>query len=291
MSTTLEIVINALVLGCTYALVGVGFVVIFRATQVISFAQGVFMMIGALVFAGLAQADWPTWAGMAVGVVAMAVLSALTYQLVFGRLVGLEPFVVAIGTVGLGTMFESIGLMIWGPQTIHLPQLFSIKLYHVYGSVGINAVDILTLCLTAAGFLVVGGGLYFTPTGLKMRAVANDTSLAAYHGLSVSRLSAGAWAIGGGTAALAGIIFLLGTQSDPATINSLGLLALPAILLGGFDSIIGCLVGGIIIALVQTITVQYVGGNYQDVVGYLVLLLLLSFRPQGIFGRVDARRL
>lgn len=291
MSTAIEIIINALTLGCTYALVGVGFVVIFRATKVISFAQGVFMMIGALLFAGFARADWPTWLGMLVAIVAMAALSALTYQVVFGQLAGLEPFVVAIGTVGLGTLFEAIGLMIWGPSTISLPQLFSIKLYHVYGSAGLNAVDILTLAATAAAFALVGAGLYFTPTGLRMRAVANDTPLAAYHGLAVNRLSVGAWAIGGGTAALAGVIFLLGTQPDPATIDSLGLLAFPAILLGGFDSIIGCLVGGILIALVQTITVQYVGGNYQDVVGYVVLLLLLTVRPQGIFGRVDARRL
>jgi branched-chain amino acid transport system permease protein len=290
-STAVEIIINALTLGCTYALVGVGFVVIFRATKVISFGQGVFMMIGALLFAGFARADWPTWLGVVVAVVAMAALSALTYQVVFGRLAGLEPFVVAIGTVGLGTLFESVGLMIWGPSTIQMPQLFGIKLYHVYGPAGVNAVDILTMCVTAGAFLLVGAALYVTPTGLRMRAAASDASLAAYHGLAVSRLSAGAWAIGGGTAALAGIVFVIGTQPDPATIDSLGLLALPAILLGGFDSIIGCLVGGILIALVQTITVQYMSGNYQDVVGYLVLLLLLSFRPQGIFGRVDARRL
>lgn len=291
MSTAAEILINAITLGCTYALVGVGFVVIFRATKVISFAQGVFMMIGALMFAGFARSDWPTWLGIIVAIAAMAVLSALTYQLVFGRLAGLEPFVVAIGTVGLGTLLESAGLMIWGPSTISMPQLFSIRLYGVYGSAGVNAVDILTIAATAASFLLVGVGLYLTPTGLRMRAVANDTPLAAYHGLPVNRLSAGAWAIGGATAALAGIVFLLGTKPDPATIDSLGLLALPAILLGGFDSIAGCFIGGVLIALVQTITVQYIGGNYQDVVGYVVLLLLLSVRPQGILGRVDARRL
>ncbi len=291
METVTGIVLNALTLGCTYALIGVGFVVIFRATGVISFAQGVFMMIGALVFAGFARDSWPTVAALAASVALLAVLGALTYRLVFGRLVGLEPFVVSIGTVGLGTLLQAVGLMIWGPSTITTPQILSPHLYHLVGDAGINAVGLLTIGLTAGVFALVGLGLWFTPTGLRMRAVANDTALAAYQGLAVNRLAAGAWAIAGGTAAIAGIVFLLGTEPDPATINSLGLLALPAILLGGFDSIAGVLVGGLLMALAQTIVVKYVGGDYQDVLGYVVLLVLLSVRPQGLFGHVDAKRL
>lgn len=291
METSIGIIINALTLGCTYALIGLGFVVIFRATQVISFAQGVFMMIGALVFASLARSHWPTPIALIASMAFLALLAALTYRLVFGRLVGLEPFVVSIATVGLGTMFQAIGLMIWGAGTIEKPRLFGTGIHHLYGSTGISSVGIFTVVVTAAVFVIVAAGLWFTPLGLRMRAVADNAALAAYNGLNVTRLSSGAWAIGGATAALAGIVYLIGAQPDPGSVYSLGLLAFPAILLGGFDSIAGCVVGGLLIALIQTLAVKYIGGEYQDVVGYVVLLVLLSCRPQGIFGRVNARRL
>jgi branched-chain amino acid transport system permease protein len=124
-----------------------------------------------------------------------------------------------------------------------------------------------------------------------MRAVASNTRLAAFNGVNVVRTSTLAWALGAVTAGLAGVVFLLGTQPDPGSVFSLGLAAFPAILLGGLDSIVGALVGGLLIGLGQAAIGVYLGGNWQDVVAYVVLLVVLLVRPQGIFGDARVARL
>ncbi|MCW2526274.1 MAG: hypothetical protein JWM76_1134, partial [Pseudonocardiales bacterium] len=134
-------------------------------------------------------------------------------------------------------------------------------------------------------------GLHKTPVGLRMRAVANNTRLAAYSGVNVVRTSTLAWAIGSLTAGLAGIVYLLGAQPDPGSVYSLGLAAFPAILLGGLDSVSGSLIGGLLIGLLQSSIGVYIGGEWQDVVSYGVLLAVLLLRPQGIFGGAEVARL
>jgi branched-chain amino acid transport system permease protein len=286
-----DILLNTITLGCTYGLIGMGFVVVFRSTQVISFAQGAFMMIGALLFATLINASLPVWLAFITTVVALAVLGSATFVLVFGRLAGLEPFVAAMATVGVGTLIEAAALLIWGPSIITMRSIFATGNHHLGGAFVITDIGIFTLVVTVVVFLATIAGLQLSPLGLRMRASADNPTLASYTGLGVARLSSAAWALAAATAALAGIIFLIGTQPDPATVYSLGLGAFPAILLGGIDSIGGCLVGGIIIAFAQSAVVTWWGGQYQDVVAYALLLLLLLVRPQGLFGRVDARRL
>ncbi|HVV08121.1 branched-chain amino acid ABC transporter permease [Amycolatopsis sp.] len=286
------IVASGLTTGCIYALIGVGFVVVFRATGVVSFAQGAFMVLGALLFGTLSHLGTGLAVGLVVVCVALAVVGALIYRLVFARLVGAEPFVLSVATVGLGTLVSAVALLVWGPTTILVsPQFDPGTRYHVVGALNFTPRDLFTLALTVVVFAVVLLGLHRTPIGLRMRAVAGNARLAAHVGVDVVRTSTGAWAIGGLTAGLAGVVFLLGTQPDPGSVYSLGLAAFPAILLGGLDSIAGSLLGGVLIGLLQAAVGVYLGGEWQDVVSYGVLLAVLLLRPQGIFGGAEVARL
>ena len=285
------VIVNGLVTGCIYGLIGIGFVIIFRATGVVSFAQGAFMVLGALIFGSVVNGGGDLAIGMIAVSAALFIGGGLIYWLVFARLVGSDAFITAVATVGLGTLIEAIALLIWGPSTINIPQQFSFHRHHVVSTLGFSNLEIFTMCLTVGIFIIVLIGLHRTPVGLRMRAVANNARLAAFTGVNVVTTSALAWAIAGLTAGLAGVVYLLGTQPDPGSVYSIGLAALPAILLGGFDSVPGALVGGVLIGLVQAAVAVYIGGAWQDVVAYGVLLAILLVRPQGLFGSAEVARL
>jgi branched-chain amino acid transport system permease protein len=286
------IIETGLTTGCILALIGVGFVLVFRATGVVSFAQGAFMVLGALIFGTISHDGGNLAVGLVVVCAALPILGGLIYWLVFSRLVGAETFVTSVATVGLGILVEAISLLIWGPTTILVPAPFSFRTsYHIWGQLHLTPLDLFTFILTAAVFVVILIGLHRSRVGLRMRAVANNTRLAAFNGVNVVRTSTLAWALGAVTAGLAGVVYLLGTQPDPGSVFSLGLAAFPAILLGGLDSIVGALVGGLLIGLGQATIGVYLGGNWQTVVAYVVLLVVLLVRPQGIFGDARVARL
>src|ERR1700728_12834 len=174
-----NVLVDGITNGCIYALIGVGFVIIFRATGVVSFAQGAFMMVGALLFATCVRAGTGMAAGLAVVAVTLLIAGGLIYWVVFSRLVGGEAFVVSVATVGLGTLLETVALLIWGPGIIGIPLLFSYKTHHIVSTLKVNDEEIFTLVFTLAVFAVVIYALQRTPVGLRMRAVANNTRLAA----------------------------------------------------------------------------------------------------------------
>jgi branched-chain amino acid transport system permease protein len=286
------IVETGLTTGCIFALIGVGFVLIFRATGVVSFAQGAFMVLGALLFGTVSHHGGNLAVGLVVVCVALPAVGGLIYWLVFSRLVGAETFVTSVATVGLGTLIEAVALLIWGPTTILVTAPFSFRTrYHVWGQLHLTPLDLFTFILTAAVFVVILLGLHRSRIGLRMRAVASNTRLAAFNGVNVVRTSTLAWSLGAMTAGLAGVVYLLGTQPDPGSVFSLGLAAFPAILLGGLDSIAGALVGGLLIGLGQAAIGVYLGAEWQDVVAYGALLAVLLVRPQGIFGGARVARL
>jgi branched-chain amino acid transport system permease protein len=289
-STVFNILVDGITNGCIYGLIGVGFVVIFRATGVVSFAQGAFMMIGALLFASCVRSGTGLVGALAVAGAALFVGGGLIYRIVFSRLVGSEAFVVSIATVGLGTLLESGGLLIWGPGIITIPVLFSYRLHHV-GSLRFDNLDVFIVVFTVVVFAVIVFGLHRTPVGLAMRSVANNAKLAAFAGVNVVRMSTLSWAIAGLTGCFAGVVYLLGTQPNSGGVYSLGLAAFPAILLGGLDSVPGALVGGVLIGILEAAVATYAGGTWENVVAYIVLLGVLLLRPQGIFGSGDVARL
>jgi branched-chain amino acid transport system permease protein len=278
-----SVIVNALTTGCTYGLIGIGFVLIFRATGVVSFAQSGFMVIGALAFGSMINKGWGLPTAITLTLIFLFAAGAVIYRGIFARLAGGEVFVTSVATIGLGTLIYAISLIQWGPATITIPQEFGYGTHSILG-LQISSVSLFTIILTAATFLVVLLGLHRTKLGLRMRSVASDTRLAAYLGVNVVRMSTLAWAVAATTGGLAGLVYLIAGGSNPGTVYSLGMVAFPAILLGGFDSVAGALVGGILIAALQSVISVYFNTTYQDVAAYVILLGVLLLRPQGLFG-------
>jgi branched-chain amino acid transport system permease protein len=287
------LIVGTIIDGCLFALIAIGFVVVYRATAVVSFAQGAFMVLGSFIFFSLtSSAGLPAIPAFVAATIAVGLIAGLTYRVTFARMVGAPPFVTAIATIGVATTIEAIAIMIWGDQSVVLPaNVVSQRTLRIAGDFTTNASGFITVALAVATIVALVVALQRTKTGLRMRVVADDSRLAAYSGVNVSRVSTLAWAVAGITAALAGIAFTLPNQPPPDSTYSLGLLAFPAILLGGFDSIIGALVGGLLIALVENAAVTYIGGQWQEVVSYGVLLVVLFIRPQGLFGKAEVNRL
>jgi len=171
-----------------------------------------------------------------------------------------------------------------------LPNLLSFNPIHLPGDITVTRVTIFTVALAVVIIVLLVVGFRRTRIGLQMRAVADVPGLATYLGINVVKVSALAWALSAASAAAAGVAYSIGTQVNPSAIPSLGLLAFPAILLGGLDSVAGALVGGLVLALAESAGTTLWGGDWQDVVGYGILIAVLVVRPRGIFGRREVVR-
>jgi branched-chain amino acid transport system permease protein len=277
------ILITTLTLGAVYSLIGVGFVVMFRATGVLSFAQGAFFLLASLIFYSLTNAGLGLWAGLVVATILVGLAGALCYLTVF-RPAGYDLLFVSLATVGLGTAIESAIALGWGSNLFEPKNLLPTAPHRLFGGIRITDPEIVTVIMAIVLIGALFALIYRTPVGLRMRAVANDSSLASYSGVRVSRISALAWGISAAAAGAAGVGYTLGTVIDPSTLPSLGIVVFPAIIIGGLDSLAGVAVGSILLALAQTLVSVYVGSDWTDIVAYGLLLVLLWIRPTGLFG-------
>lgn len=276
--------------GAIYALVAVGFVLVYRATKVVSFAQGAFSLVGAFVFLACANNGLGFVPSLLAALLANLVFGGVTYRGVFARMEGAEPFISAMATIGLAITVEAVAIMIGGSNPIIVPEVISGHQFTIARGLIFDVSDLVVIALTALVFAALFVGFGRTRIGLRMRAVADVPKLAAYSGVNVTGVSTLAWALAAASAAIAGIAFLFSSQPAPSDVYALGLAAFPAILLGGFDSIVGALVGGIVLAFVQVVVVTYAGGEWENVASYGLLLLVMLVRPQGIFGSAEVSR-
>jgi len=288
-----NILVGTITFGFVYGLVGLGFAAVFRSTGVMSFAQGSFMLVGAMIFytvttKTLQMGPLP---GFTISVIAMFLVGALVYRVVLGRIIGLDPLTVSIATLALSIVLQMLVFLIWSPNVVQYRPMLSFAGHEVFANIRINQVQLFTIVVGIVITTVLMFATGRTRMGLRMRAIAESPQLAAYSGINVRRLSTVAWGIGGATAGAAGMVYGLATQIQPGTLPSIGLLAFPAILLGGLDSIGGAVIGGFALAAVQNITQVTIGSSWQDVISYGLLLIVMFVRPQGLFGTPLAARL
>jgi branched-chain amino acid transport system permease protein len=308
MTKFFSLLADGLALGAVYALVALGFVVIFRATGVINFAQGGLVVFGAfLVYQAQNTWDWfgggDTWPGFIASalfaIVCVAAIGAAFESLVLRRMIGQPIFAIILITIGLFLLVEPITTTIWhnppgGIQTPWGTNTVSV------GDVNILQVNIATVVL---GALVMGGFFLlfqYTKVGVGMRATAVDQEAALAQGISVRRIFALSWAIAGAVAVVAGMMLAGGAGPAPGLSVSLALIALrafPAIILGGLDSPGGAVVGGLIIGVAEVMAKGYIpdlvpalGAEFGDIVPYLIMLIILLVRPFGLFGTPEVRR-
>jgi branched-chain amino acid transport system permease protein len=274
-----------LVLGCLYALVGVGFVVLFRATGVVNFAQGEFMVLGAYFFYGfLVELHLDALVSILAAMIATMVLGLLVNALIFYRLVGASLFTIVVATMGLSLLLETIQLIVWGPDTRVLPNVLSGNNLISPLGIPLSALDLVTIIGSVVLIAALAIGLQRTRVGVRMRAVADSTLLAALQRVSIPRYAGLAWALASLCSALAGVGIALQTAVDPVNIGQLGLLIFPVVIIGGIDSIGGAFVGGLIVASIQTLVAYYLSGTWVDPINYGLLLAFLLLRPRGLFG-------
>lgn len=284
-------------LGSVYALVSVGFVTIYKATGVVNFAQGGFVMLGAYVAATLRMTlGLPFPVAIMGAMVAMALLGAVVERLVLRPLVGKPVFSVTMVSLGLLILLEQFGGAFWGYDPVVLGDPWGIDTVAL-GAIAVKVADLWTI--GAAGSVLVALWAFFTFSvrGVAMRATAADPEAALANGIGAGAVYGVAWAIACAIAALAGILLASGSKGVDLTIGAIALRAFPAMILGGLDSPNGAVAGGIIIGLTEVLAAAYLtpnapwlGNNVHVVAPYAVMLLVLLVRPYGIAGTPEIRR-
>jgi len=282
-------VLNGLAVGCIYGLVALGFVLIYKATELVNFAQGDFMMLGAFTcYMFVVWYGFGYWAAFILAIVLVAALGAALDGIVLRRVIGQPQFAVVMLTIGLGATFRSFASMTWGSEIYTLPTPFSAHATRIGGvTVSHEYVSII------AGTVLLCAVLYafFTHTtlGVAMQAASQNQLAAYYMGIPVKRVFSLIWAISAGVATIAGVLLAPVSLID-INLGFIGLKAFAAAVLGGFGSIPGALAGGLTIGLIELFSGAYLPGGVKDVAAYVVLLLVLAVRPQGMFGSIARKK-
>jgi branched-chain amino acid transport system permease protein len=285
---TLFLLTNGVMIGLMYALIALGFVLIYKATDAINFAQGEFVMFAGFIAAGAAFfAHAPFWVAALLSIGGMVALGFALERVVLRPLIGQPIISVVMATIGLAAVLRGGAVLAFGAGTrniaIPIPDA-PIPL----GPVTLPPVEVVGAVVS---LVFLGGFTWFflkSRVGIAMRAVADNQQVAMAMGINVRRYFAYAWAMAGVVSALGGIVWggMLGVDNQLALV---GLKVFPVVILGGLDSILGAVVGGLIVGIVENLAAGYfdplVGGGTKDFVPYLLMIIVLMVRPEGIFGR------
>lgn len=313
----MEVTLNGLMAGVLYALVALGFVLIYKASGIFNYAQGVMALFAAMTLVGIMNGQvpfahlinatfgtevhyfgWnvPAFAAILLTMVVMVVLAYAVQRLIFRHLVNQEPILLFMATIGLAYFLEGVADLMWGADIkkldVGLPQGINLWIDEVtfnifdYGFF-IDNLDIVATIVAALLVIVLVAFSQYTKQGRAMRAVADDHQAALSVGVSLNFIWIMVWSVAGFVALVAGIMW--GTKSGVQfSLSLIALKALPVLMLGGFTSIPGAIVGGLIIGvgekLFEFLIGPMVGGATENWFAYVLALIFLVFRPQGLFG-------
>ena len=276
-------------MGCIYGLVALGFVLIYKATELVNFAQGDLLMLGAFV-CYMAVVWWGLdyWVGFLIAVLVIGAFGAALDAVVLRKVIGQPQFAVVMLTIGLGAMFRTFASITWGSEIYTLPTPFGgvwkvgdVTLSHQYLAIVFGT---LVLCSVLYAFF------NHTRIGVAMQATSQNQLAAYYMGIPVKMIFSLIWAISAGVAAAAGILLAPVTLIDINMGLAVALKAFAAAVLGGFGSIPGALVGGIVIGMIELYAGATLPNGFKDTAPYIVLLVMLIVRPQGLFGSLARKK-
>ena len=290
MGITLQLLFTGLGVGSIYALVALGFVLIYRATNVVNFAQGDFAMLGAFAMVVLCiDLGWPYWAGLPVTVALMAAFGALFNLGVYFPLRHRSFLPVIISTIGASILLENGVLAAYGPRPQTLPGVFQSQGFSL-GPVFLDSQYLTILAVTLV--LVVLQYLFFerTLTGKKMQAVSQDKEMAGLLGIPVAAMIMLTFVYSATLGGIAGILVAPILFVSVSMGASIALKAFAASIVGGFGDVTGAIVGGLALGVIETFGAAYISVPYKDAFAFLVLFVFLLFRPQGIFGERIAEK-
>ena len=299
MAYFLQLVFAGIALGCIYALIGLGFSIIFKSSEVINFAQGELLLVGTYVVSA-AVFVWhvPFLLALLLGILVTVLIGLLFERLILRRMLGRPSFIILMVTIGLDTILLTGVIVIWGSQPIPAASPFGVTSGFDLSGVHIGTNDLWTIGITVVLCALLYVFFRFTRYGLAMRATALDQEAALAVGINVRRVTALAWGLAAGIATLGGVFLAISSFTITPTLGSVALLAFPAIILGGMDSVSGAVVGGLIIGLALDLTAGYesnfaniLGAGFHDIMPYLLMILVLLIRPYGLFGTRKVERI
>jgi branched-chain amino acid transport system permease protein len=282
-------IISGVAVGCIYALVALGFVLIYKATEVINFAQGEFMMIGAFAaYTLIVFCKLPFLPAFVFTLIFMFLFGILLDRVIFRPLVGEGAFALVMVTIGLAITLRSLAGMIWTYDTFDFPFVFSEKPLDLGGLV-ISKVHLTIIVSSVILMSLLYLFFKFTDIGIAMQATSQNQLAAYLMGIGVKKVFLLTWAISAVIAAIAGIL-IAPISFLHANMGFIGLKAFPAAVLGGFGSIPGAIVGGLIIGLSENLAGGYLTPGFKNIFAYIILILVLMIRPEGIFGIKEKKR-
>jgi len=279
---------NGILIGLMYSLIALGFVLVYKATDAINFAQGEFVMIAGFVVVGfLISYGAPLWLSLAAALLAMIAFGFGLERAMLRKLIGRPIIAVVMATIGLAAVLRGLGPLLWGADT--KPLVLPIGDEPILlGPLFIPPIQLVGATVSLLFLGLFGWFFLKSRKGIAMRAVADSQQVAMAMGINVERYFALAWAMTGVVSALGGVIWgnMLGVDVH---LSLVGLKVFPVVILGGLDSIPGAIVGGLIVGLVENVAAGYidpfVGGGTKDFAPYVVMIIALMVRPYGIFGK------
>ena len=287
----LQLIISGLANGCVYGLIALGFVLIYKATEAVNFAQGDFMMLGAFVCIGFTNHEYMGlnfWLAVPLSLIVMGALSYFFNWAILRHMFGQSQTSIVMLTIAMGFIIRFFAGATWSHEPTYLETPFAGNELRSGGLVlGLDEVLIVfvTACLTLVFFLFFS----HTRIGLAMQAASQNQLAAYYMGIPVRRVQSVVWGLSGMVAAVAGILFASKGAIDPST-GLLGIKAFAAAAIGGFGSLPGALLGGLIIGLVEPLASRFGPPGVSQIAPYAILLLILILRPSGIFSQIQRKK-
>ena len=281
----LQLLISGIAQGCIYGLIALGFVLIYKATETVSFAQGELMMLGAFGgLAGMTMLGFPFWLAVLSAIVAMAVFGVVLERLVIRPILGQPAFSIVMLTIGIGYVARGLITMIpgIGTETHTLPVPYKDQIWKV-GALVLNVEQMAVIGVTAVLCALLFALFRYSKLGIAMQAASQNQLAAYYMGIPVKRLNGIAWGLAAAVAAVAGLL-LAPITFVHANMGFIGLKAFPAAVVGGFGSLPGAIVGGLIIGIIESLAGFYAPEGWKDIAPYVAVLIMLWVKPNGIFG-------
>jgi branched-chain amino acid transport system permease protein len=289
-----QLLVNGLIVGTLYGVVAMSFVLIYKASQVVNFAQGEFVLVGAWVcWWLLTKYQMPIYVGLPITLGFMTALGIAVQACVLRPLIG-EPIIsVIMVTIGLSTVIQALTKWIFGTNLQSFPAIFAAQ---TMGVLGVQVQTVYLVSLAASLIIMAAMAWFFHVSryGLAMRATAYDQQAAQSLGISVKNVFATAWAISAVVSAVAGVVVAV-VNGVSAGLSAYGIKVFPAVILGGLDSIAGAVIGGILIVVIENLAhfvdSQYLQwGNLYEIAPFYVLVVILMIKPYGLFGAPDIER-
>jgi branched-chain amino acid transport system permease protein len=283
----LEVLVAGLLSGVMYSLVALGFVLIYKTSGVFNFAQGAQLLFAALTFVSLNERGIPMWGAFAISLAIMVFVGVLIERVVLRPLVAQTQMTLFMATIGLAYIIEGAAQLVWGTE-VHSLDLGIDDIPMDVAGVFISRFDLIAATVAAVMVGLLTAFFRYTRMGLAFRAVAQDQLASLAVGLRLARIRAAVWAVSGLIALVAGLLWgaRLGVQFS---LSLVVLKALPVLVLGGFDSIAGAIVGGLIIGAAEKLAEIYIGpylgGGIEGWFAYVAALIFLMIRPTGLFGQ------